>query len=185
MGAEYELKFKGDPGVLAAFPQNWTATQMETTYYDTPSGSLSAKRYMLRLRLENGESVCTLKTPGKGNERGEWEVRTGRITDAIPELCKLGCPKDLATLCAEGLIPICGAKFLRKSQLLTLPGCSAELAFDEGILFGKHRQIPLLEIELELKEGSREALDAYAQVFASTHNLQPEAKSKFARALEL
>ena len=139
MGVEYEVKFQADEEILhsvyTTFPARWQKISMETTYYDTPSGSLSAKRYMLRRRLENGVSVCTVKTSGEGNLRGEWEVNMDSVTDAISELCKLGCPNDLASLCAEGLIPICGARFTRKAGVLTFLECTVELALDQGVLF--------------------------------------------------
>lgn len=185
MGAEYELKYKGNPAVMGTLPGPWHTLTMETTYYDTPSRKLSALHYTLRRRFENGVSVCTLKTPSNHGVRGEWETECENIVDAIPVLCKLGCPEQLPSLCQEGLLPLCGARFVRKTQLLELPGCTAELALDNGILFGNHTQIPLCEIELELKGGSREALDAFAKDFAAKHDLQPEEKSKFARALAL
>lgn len=189
MGVEYELKYRADSAtlesVLTTFPAQWQRVSMETTYYDTPSGSLSARRYMLRLRLENGISVCTLKTSGDGNLRGEWEVTAHSITAAIPELCKLEIPGDLADLCAEGLVPICGARFTRKAGLFTLLDCTVELALDQGVLFSGAKEIPLCEIEVEHKSGSREATDAFARQLADIYALQPEEKSKFARALAL
>ena len=185
MGAEYERKFKGNPAVMESLSGPWHTIAMETTYYDTPSRALSALRYTLRRRFENGISVCTLKTPGTDGVRGEWETECEHIVDAIPELCKLGCPADLPQLCAEGLVPLCGARFTRKTQLLTFPGGTAELALDTGILFGKEKEMPLCEIELELKDGSRKALDAFAEAFAAKHGLLPEEKSKFARARAL
>lgn len=189
MGAEYELKFRADAAAQTAlresYPGRWAQISMQTTYYDTPSGSLSARHYTLRKRLENGVSICTLKTPGKGNIRGEWETECDDITAAIPILCKLGCPSDLDKLCAEGLVPICGAEFTRQAQVLALDGCTVELALDEGILFGKRNEVPLCEIELELKAGSKAALDTFAKAFASKYGLEPEEKSKFARALAL
>lgn len=189
MGAEYELKYRADAtcqaAVEAAFPGNWLSTTMQTTYYDTPTGQLSARRYTLRKRLENGVPVCTLKTPGKDGARGEWDVRCDSITAAVPELCKLNIPTGLDVLCAEGLIPICGAKFTRHSCMIEQPGFTAELALDQGVLFGNSREIPLCEIEIELKAGSKEALDAFAEGFAKRYGLQREAKSKFARARSL
>ena len=189
MGAEYELKFRADPetqaAVMAGYPGCWETLNMETTYYDTPSGALSARKYTLRRRLENGSSVCTLKTPGKENLRGEWQVPGEDIRAAVSELCKLGCPSDLAAMCEEGLIAICGAQFTRQALLLELPGCTAELALDRGILFGGKGEMPLGEIELELKGGSREALDSFARDFAAKYALKNEEKSKFARALAL
>lgn len=189
MGAEYELKYRATPeaqaAILADCPGIWETLVMETTYYDTPSGALSGKRYTLRRRLENGSSVCTLKTPGEGMLRGEWQVVCNDIQTAIPELCKLGCPDDLPVLCAEGLESVCGAAFTRQALILAMPGCTAELALDRGRLFGGSRECPLLEVELELKSGSREALDAFSRDFAAKYNLQTEEKSKFARALSL
>lgn len=185
MGAEYELKYKGNPVVMESLPGPWHSISMETTYYDTPSRALSALRYTLRRRLENGVSICTLKTPGADGVRDEWEIECSSITESIEKLCKLGCPDTLSSLCAEGLVPVCGARFTRKIQCLELPGCTAELALDTGVLFGDRKEIPLCEIELELKSGSQEALDAFAEHFAAKYNLQTEHKSKFARALAL
>ena len=189
MGAEYELKFRADTAcqnsIFTTFPARWQTISMETTYYDTPSASLSARRYMLRSRLENGISVCTLKTSGDGNLRGEWEVNAASITEAVSELCKLGVPADLSVLCAEGLVPICGARFTRKAGLFTFLDCTVELALDEGILFAGKKEMPLCEIEVEHKEGSREATDAFARQLADIYDLKPEERSKFARALAL
>ena len=188
MGAEYERKFRATPAalqqLLADYPGCWQTIAMETTYFDTPSASLSARRFMLRIRKENGIPVCTLKTPGEGNLRGEWETECGQLSGAVSELCKLGAPTELAVLCQEGLVPVCGAAFTRKALLLTPAGCTAELALDEGYLFGS-RQLPLCEVELELKAGNRDALDAFADALAGKYGLCPEDRSKFARALAL
>ena len=189
MGVEYELKFKADADCLTSifttFPARWQTVSMETTYYDTPSGSLSAKRYMLRTRLENGVSICTLKTAGKGNLRGEWEVKCDSVNEAISELCKLGCPEELSVLSMEGLVPVCGARFTRKSGTFTFTDCTAELALDQGVLFAGSKEIPLCELEVEHKSGRMEATDAFAKQLADIYQLIPEEKSKFARALAL
>ena len=189
MGAEYELKFRADAdtqhSVFTTFPARWQTIAMETTYYDTPDHALSAKHYMLRSRQENGKTVCTLKTKGTGGLRGEWETQCDSVTAAIPALCRLGCPADLAVLAARGLVPICGARFTRRAGLLTFLDCTVELALDEGVLFCKEKSVPLCEIEVEHKSGSREATDAFARELADIFGLQPEKKSKFARALAL
>ena len=189
MGVEYELKYRADAEILKSvfttFPARWQTITMETTYYDTPSSSLSAKRYMLRQRMENGVSVCTLKTSGEGKQRGEWEVNADSVIAAIPELCKLGCPGELAVLSQEGLVPICGARFTRKAGTFTFLDCTVELALDEGILFAGEKEVPLCELEVEHKAGSQDATDAFAQQLADIYGLQPEEKSKFARALAL
>jgi triphosphatase len=189
MGVEFELKYKatteGQQAIREAFPGDWQTISMETTYYDTPSGAFSARRYTLRSRLENGVQVCTLKTPGKGIERGEWEVECDNIEAAIEKLCKLGCPAELPQLCEEGLIPICGARFTRRAGTFTLRDCVLELALDEGVLLGGGKELPLCELEVEHKSGDREATDSFAQQLADIYGLAEEEKSKFARALAL
>lgn len=189
MGAEYELKFKADPDILRSvyttFPARWKTLSMETAYYDTPTRELSARRWTLRRRIENDVSVCALKIPGQNGSRGEWETACGSIEDAIPELCKLSRIPELEVLCAQGLMIVCGARFTRKAGLFTLRNCTVEIALDEGVLLGGGKEIPLCELEVELKEGSREAADAFAAELADIYGLQNEPKSKFARALAL
>lgn len=187
MATEYELKFKATAEVLSAidgaFPGG-VAMQMETAYYDTPTGAMSERRYTLRRRLENGVPVCTLKIPA-GNARGEWEAECEDITAAIPKLIEIGAPAELEELAKEGLVHICGAKFTRLAKLITLPECTVEIALDKGILLGGGKTEPLCEAEVELKEGKVAASDAFGKELEERFGLVAEEKSKFARALRL
>lgn len=186
MGIEYELKFKSDresqQAIREAYPGNWQTISMETTYYDTPGGDLSALHYTLRRRFENGVSVCTVKTPAAGAGRCEWEVSCDTIEGAIEKLCKLGAPEKLMTLTENGVLPVCGARFTRQALAVELTEGKVELALDEGVLFAGNREIPLCEIEVELKEGSAEAAKRFAGLLAEDYHLQQETKSKFRRA---
>lgn len=188
MGREFELKYSAKPEQQAAireiFP-NLTPIQMETTYYDTPAGDLSARHWTLRRRLENGRSVCTLKTPAPGGARGEWELEGEEITRAIPELCKLGAPAELPMLTQAGVIRVCGARFTRLAGEITAQGCTLELALDSGVLMGGSKTEPLCEVEVELKSGDDAQAAAYAQALAREFGLVPQPKSKYRRALEL
>lgn len=189
MGIEFELKYKATPQVLqklsAAFSGQEQRFSMRTTYYDTPSGAFSARKCTLRRRMENDVSVCTLKTPGDGLGRREWEVACDHIEEAIEKLCKLGAPEEVLSLAKEGLQPICGARFTRIAKTIAYGKSVLELALDEGVLTGADRQIPLCEVEVELKEGTRESCLAFADGLAETYGLQPEESSKFRRALAL
>ena len=189
MGCEYELKYRANEeslrSIFTTFPARWQTIDMETTYYDTPSHQLSERRWTLRRRMENAVSVCTLKTPGKGMERGEWEVECDSIESAIEKLCKLGAPIVLLDLCKEGLIVSCGAKFTRRAGMFTLSDCVMEIALDQGVLLGGGKEIPLCELEVEHKEGNRVSMETFAAELAGIYDLQPEEKSKFARALAL
>ncbi len=189
MGIEFELKYSATVQAQASLEQNtcgqWTTLEMETTYYDTQEGYLSQRHYTLRRRLENGKSVCTVKTPVANNARGEWETECQDIRAAVPELCKLGAPKDLPVFADMGLIPVCGARFTRRACTVEYQDAVLELALDLGILFSGEKEIPLCEVEVELKSGSREAAVAFAKDLAAAYDLQPQPKSKFRRALDL
>ena len=188
MGREFELKYRAtrsqQDAIRAEFG-NFATTEMETTYYDTPEGAMAAKKITLRRRLENGKSICTVKTPAHSGGRGEWETECGDIQAAIPVLCKLGCPEDLVTLAASGVIAVCGARFTRLHTEITLGTDTVELALDAGALLGGGKEVPLCEVEVELKQGSEEAAAAFAQKLATKFGLIPEEKSKFRRALDL
>ena len=189
MGVEFELKYGADRQqqevIRQAFAGAEKMYQMQTTYYDTPTGRFSAKKCTLRRRLENGVSVCTLKTPAEGFGRREWEVACETIEEAVKELCKLGGPADILAMAEEGLIPICGARFTRIAKLVCWNDAQLELALDEGILTGGNREMPLCEVEVELKSGSQEACLAFAHILSERFGLVTEKKSKFRRALDL
>ena len=187
MGIEFELKYRATPEIQAQLAKTgqWCSISMETTYYDTPSKALSSRFFTLRRRLENGVSVCTLKAPAGGDARGEWETQCETIEAAIPELCKLDCPAQLPELIADGLEAVCGARFTRLCSLVEFGDAVLELALDRGYLFAGEKQIPLCEIEVELKEGSREQALAYGKILAARYGLEPERGSKFKRALAL
>lgn len=188
MGREFELKFRATPAqqddILTAFgPLN--PISMETTYFDTENRSLSKRKWTLRRRLENGNSVCTLKTPAEGGARGEWEVACDDILAAVPELCRLGAPEELIALTENGVVPVCGAKFTRLAGLQTVKETTLELAVDRGILLGGGKEVPLCEVEVELKQGQELEAIAFGRMLCGAYGLETEQLSKYRRALAL
>lgn len=186
MGIEYEVKFQADAQALSAIGSAYSLYpcqqfQMETTYYDTPTGALSARHYTLRRRMENDTSVCTLKTPA-GIGRKELEIHCDDLMDAISQFCQLGAPEDFPALIREGLIPVCGAKFHRTAITVELEDAVVELALDTGVLTGGNQSLPLCEVEVELKSGAKETADLFAAILANQYGLAREHKSKFCRA---
>ena len=135
MGREFELKFAAtqeDHAALRSRFTNLSPITMETAYYDTPAGDIRVHRWTLRRRMENGISVCALKTPGEGFGHGEWEVSCGNIEDAIGPLLAKGAPAELADFAAAGRVQSCGARFTRLAGLIDAPGCTVELALTKA-----------------------------------------------------
>jgi inorganic triphosphatase YgiF len=189
MAIEFELKYSADvqaqEAILAAYPGGYHTYEMETTYYDAPNGGLSQRHITLRRRFENGRSVCTVKTPVSGFGRGEWECECDDIAVAVVRLVELGASRELLLLTAQGVKPICGAKFTRRALSLKYRGAELELALDRGVLLGGGKEIPLCEVEVELKSGEPEKAVAFAEDMAKKFGLRPEKRSKFRRALAL
>ena len=188
MGREFELKFRADASAIGKIREKYgdfSPISMETAYYDTFDLKLAFHHWTLRRRMENGVSVCTFKRPHKDGGRGEWEVECPNIMEGILALCKAGADEELLRVTAGGLMEVCGARFTRMAKTLEIPGGTVELALDQGVLLGKGKELPLAEVEVELKEGTDEAAVAFAKALAEEFSLVPEEKSKFVRAMAL
>lgn len=188
MGREFELKYRSNPEQIEKIREKYgdfTPISMETTYYDTFDMKLAMHHWTLRRRMENDASVCTFKTPLDDGSKAEWEVEAPSILEGVMKLCQAGAPWELMRCTAGGIQPICGAKFTRLAKTLVLEGCTVEIALDQGVLLGRGREIPLCEVEVELKSGEDAAAVTFAKDLAGEFGLVPEEKSKFARALAL
>ena len=188
MAREFEVKYRLTPDAMEDIRKKYgpfAAITMETVYYDTPSGDFSARKWTLRRRLENGVSICALKTPGENGGRGEWEAACPDIAQALPMLVKAGAPEALLTLAKSGLHPLCAASFTRQAARICFRGSALELALDEGVLLGGPHKRTLLELEAELKEGREADALAFGEYLERTYGLRPEPDSKCKRAHSL
>lgn len=160
---------------------------MATVYYDTADGILRQRQWTLRLRQENSRLVATLKTPGQGRARGEWECEAGSIQAALPLLLEAGAPAELEELTRDQrLLPVCAAQFTRRAARLAFAdGTECELCGDIGLLTGGGSEEELCELEVELKSGNADTAEAFAAELAERFSLSEEPRSKYARALAL
>ena len=197
MGMEQEIKLRArdgadpsllpeDPALLPLRCSPMESIEMRTTYYDTEDGLLEKNRWMLRLRTENERSVVTMKTPGEGHTRGEWEVESEYLDEALPALAKLGAPEAIGRLDAEALLPVCGAKFTRITAPLRISEkTTCTLCGDLGELTGGGKKELLCELELELQAGEEADVQAFAKTLAERFHLHEQPRSKLQRARAL
>lgn len=190
MGKEFELKYAVSSAEVLAeiekFLQGEALVQeMSAVYYDTADSALSSRKWTLRLRKENGDSVVTFKTAGDGKTRGEWEYAADSIDFAAETLADLGAPQELTEILAQGVLPICGAEFVRRAIVKEQNGTVLEVALDYGRLFRGNREMPICELEVELKQGEETVAVAFALQLAERFGLQEESRSKFVRAVNL
>ena len=188
MGRELELKFAASSETLDAMEEKYaplTPITMHTRYFDTPHQAFRERRWTLRLRLENGRPICTLKTRLSDGSRGEYETESGDIVSAIPALLEQGAPAELEELAREGLEEVCGARFTRLARIIDVPGGQVELALDRGEFTGGGRTLPFTEAEAELKAGPGEVLARFGRALAEEFSLREEPRSKIQRAMAL
>ena len=188
MGRELELKFAASSETLDAMEEKYaplTPITMHTRYFDTPHQAFRERRWTLRLRLENGRPICTLKTRLSDGSRGEYETESGDIVSAIPALLEQGAPAELEDLAREGLEEVCGARFTRLARIIDVPGGQVELALDRGEFTGGGRTLPFTEAEAELKAGPDEVLARFGRALAEEFSLREEPRSKIQRAMAL
>ena len=188
MGREFELKYGADAGTLECIRRvyvGFRVLRMETTYYDDGENNISRRRWTLRRRLENGVSVCTVKTTLPDGSRGEWETEAAEVEAALPRLIAMGAPGELAEFAKNGLVPTCGARFTRQAALLPAGDGLVELALDSGVLLGGGKELPFWEVEVEQKQGTDADTLQFAQALAQRFSLTPQPKSKLSRALAL
>ena len=188
VGRELELKFAASSETLDAMEEKYaplTPITMHTRYFDTPHQAFRGRRWTLRLRLENGRPICTLKTRLPDGSRGEYETESGDIVSAIPALLEQGAPAELEELAREGLEEVCGARFTRLARIIDVPGGQVELALDRGEFTGGGRTLPFTEAEAELKAGPDEVLARFGRALAEEFSLREEPRSKIQRAMAL
>jgi triphosphatase len=155
------------PLLAAQAPHSET---LGNTYFDTPALALMHQRIAVRERLQAGQTLLTVKTAGHSSaglsRRPEWEAPTtpGHFNFAAlvddPALAQ-----QLMGLAGE-LVPVFETHFRRRSWRLDVQGAVVEVALDQGWIKAPTRTDtpaePILELELELKQGPEHALLALA-----------------------
>ncbi len=168
--------------------------QLVTTYYDTEDHRLSRRRLALRVRQSGRRFVQTIKTAsdGEGAEtaRGEWEVP---LPDANPQLTAFNEPAVLdltGLILPDELRPIFETRFRRQAMLAEWPDANRqpaqiEIAFDRGAIRADSTEVPICEIELELKRGEPRALFELAQSLRALAPVRLQPQDKAARGYAL
>lgn len=150
-------------------------------YFDTPDRQLARCDVSLRLRLEGRQWVQTLKTAGR-DALTRVELNHPRNGPQLDLSVYAGTP-------AESIIKqLKGGLSLRyetnvwrlKGELRTPEGV-AEAAYDEGTICAGDLELPLHELEFELKSGTVDTLFTLAKAWTAQHHLVLGAQSKAER----
>lgn len=183
------LSVLGDAELIARHARNrGIVRRLEATYYDTPDCLLDRHGLSLRLRRSGRRHIQTLKRAKAGENplaRDEWEVPSpeGRLDLTLLPLAEIGEP--LVSLPATSLAPAFATKVRRRIQKLDFAGAEIEIALDHGTIEAGEKNLPLCEVELELKSGDAAALYEFGLALLELAPLQIETASKAARGHRL
>lgn len=198
MTIETELKFIASPAaaealgdILSRWPHQHSAPQaLANIYFETPDNQLRRWDMGLRIRGVNQHYEMTLKTQGQTigglHQRPEYNIDLSGPQLDIRLLPAEVWPQgtDVEAL-QQQLAPLFQTDFIREKWLVSYGESEIEVAFDQGSVIAGELQTPLFEVELELKQGSRQELMAFAFELVREGGLRPGSLSKAARGYHL
>jgi inorganic triphosphatase YgiF len=166
----------------------------EDIYLDTFDWRLFRRNVLLRLRRTGGKSFYTLKSIGKMEgglaERREIECEaTGKIKESWNIVSQEIAAEIAEIIYPRRLVEHISIRTRRLASTITCPdGTEVEMVFDaagfQAAGLDRSHVARLFEIEIELKKGAPEALDALAKNIAETFSLVPSPHSKLETAIE-
>ncbi|AUX73966.1 inorganic triphosphatase [Erwinia pyrifoliae] len=198
MTIEIELKFIAAPEAatkvaakLAAWPhQHVPGQKLTNIYFETDDNQLRRWDMGLRIRGFGDGYEMTLKTAGQTvgglHQRPEYNVPLTQPELDIQRLPGEIWPAgtDVAAL-QQRLKVLFSTHFVREKWVVTYLQSEIEVAFDCGEVSAGALSEPLMEIELELKNGHRDDLLALATELAMLDGLRLGSLTKAARGYAL
>ncbi|MBI6896842.1 inorganic triphosphatase [Pseudomonas putida] len=203
MHKETELKLRASRETLAALREHpllkkrnksgWQTRELLNQYFDTPERDLSAARVALRLRRDGEVIIQTLKCRGQSvaglSERNEHEWHLDKVKLDLKKLDTTCWPEQLAELDKKTIKPLFTTDFTREYAEIAWGRGKAkvviEAALDQGFVIAGKRKEEICELELELREGTPEALLELAAELAASLPLMPCDISKAERGYRL
>jgi triphosphatase len=171
MAVEIELKLRIAPEQLARLKRHPllkayqvarpVTRRLYSIYYDTPKLELYKSGMALRLRHAGRQWLQTLKGGGSVkaglHQRNEWEmpVRGPELDFNFPAA---DWKAHLPPSSHKKLQPIFITDFSRSSRMLNFKEAQIELCMDQGQVSAGQHNMPICELELELKSGDSRQL---------------------------
>lgn len=197
---EVELKYRvSDAAAAARFAAARTLgpfrvagrarqVQVEDRYLDTSDGALGRAGYAARLRRGPSMTVISVKstTPSATALHRREELEGPADLSLDPHAWPSSPARSLILEHAGDapLIELVTVRQLRRTRTLADESSEVELSLDEVAVVAAGRVVDrFLELEVELRRGPSDGLEALATVLAGDPDLVPETASKLERAL--
>ena len=184
--AEQELKLHVPKGAHAGVEKDLlrgkvTRLRLQACYFDTPDRDLVRAKIALRLRREGEQWVQTLKMPGE-NALSRIKINHDRPSPDL-DLSVYAAEPFAAVLAKHAqALSICYETDVQRifRQTRTDLGL-VEIALDTGLLRAGSVELPISEIEFELKRGQLAAVFTLGKKWQQAHGLIVDARSKSER----
>lgn len=197
-----ETEFKWDANTPRAFARMLVAAErvaarvaapeklhLRDVYLDHADLSFEAQKIAFRVRNTDGAFEATFKTRteiinGKAVRREETLPLPG-VTNLTQALTFLNHKKIWKGIDVAGLSPRFEIRNRRQTRAVFFDGAEFELAFDSCEILVCGRTLKMKEIELELKRGAAEKLDALSTLLSRESGLEAMRFSKVKTACAL
>ena len=158
-----------------------TRMRLQAFYFDTPDRDLVRAKIALRLRREGEQWVQTLKMPGE-NALSRIEINHDRPSPDL-DLSVYAAEPFAAVLAKHAqALAICYETDVKRIFRQTRTDLGViEIALDTGLLRAGSVELPISEIEFELKRGELRAIFALGKKWQQAHGLILDARSKSER----
>ena len=158
-------------------------------YYDTPDQALRSAGFSLRVREAGGRYVQTVKQSAGTSaglfDRPEWEQETPSFEPDLKAAAATPLGPLLGKKERKRLAALIRVEARRSTWNIEHSGSLVELTLDEGTVAGGDASQPIVELELELKQGEPAALFALARDLADAAPLRLGVLTKAERGYRL
>jgi inorganic triphosphatase YgiF len=196
LNKEIELKFEIEPSILRllhkipsikALNKAPKLTTETSVYFDTNGHKLRQRGLLLRVRRIGRRHIQTIKVTSNSIpiERSEWQTEISGVKPDLRVIDNTPLSKLITKKIRGRLKPIFETRIRRTAYSLNDKKHAIELTFDRGRLDTGDRSIPICELELELKRGSKDKLFEIARSLTRALPAQISLKSKAERGYEL
>ncbi|MCB5363436.1 CYTH and CHAD domain-containing protein [Pusillimonas sp. CC-YST705] len=154
---------------------------LQARYFDTTTRELASAGIALRLRKEGRRWVQTLKAPGP-DALSRVEINHLRSGPELDLSLYIGTPVEaLLAKLSENLTLRYETRVTRLVSEAQVGEALIEVAYDQGSLLARDLELPISEVEFELKAGPMSALFDLSEQWLQAYGLLLEARSKSQR----
>ena len=156
------------PAALKPLHTRW----LQNTYFDTVAGDLHRMGIAIRTRTVDSDHEMTVKIrePDEGglSRRQEWNLPISQAALDVQQLQQLPLPQNVHALIQDqALQPVFINQFHRTDWQVCTASTELMLSLDLGFVMADEVRSPVSELELELVQGSVDALVQFGCELAS------------------